>query len=135
MKAVPLAAAVATTLAACAPGDVPPATIGAPGSARACFIPDTVRNFRPANDSVVYVRAGRNEVYEVNSAFCRGLSNAQSIALSSGIGGGSACVDDSITIQLAGPGLASGDSSRCQARVTRRLTEEEVAALPSRLRP
>ncbi|HEV2083097.1 MAG TPA: DUF6491 family protein [Brevundimonas sp.] len=122
-------------LTACNAGDVPRATIDGPSPERACFIPDTVRNFRPEGDARVYVRAGRNEVYELGSGFCRGLSSARSLALSAGAGGGRSCVGDSVEIAVSGPGLQGENDSRCRARVVRRLTEAEIAALEPRLRP
>ena len=138
MKAV-VAIAFAVTaglgLSACAPGDVPLATVDAGGAERACFIPDSVRNFRSAGDAQVYVRAGRGQVYELNSGFCRGLSSARSLALTAGPGGGRACVGDSVEIAVSGPGLQGENDTRCRARVERRLTEAEVAALEPRLRP
>ncbi|WP_125255865.1 DUF6491 family protein [Brevundimonas fluminis] len=122
-------------LSACAAGDVPPATVDGGRGERACFIPDTVRNFRAASDAQVYVRAGRGQVYELNSGFCRGMSSARSIALTAGPGGGRACVGDSVEIAVSGPGLQGENDTRCRARVERRLTEGEIAALEPRLRP
>ena len=122
-------------LSACAAGDMPHATVDGGRGERACFIPDTVRNFRSNGDAQVYVRAGRGEVYELNSGFCRGLSSARSLALSAGPGGGRSCVGDSVEIAVSGPGLQGENNSRCRARVERRLTEEEIAALEPRLRP
>jgi hypothetical protein len=123
------------SLSACAAGDVPRATVDGGRADRACFIPDTVRNFRSNGDAQVYVRAGRGEIYELNSGFCRGLSSARSLALSGGPGGGRSCVGDSVEIAVAGPGLQGENNTRCRARVERRLTAEEVEALEPRLRP
>lgn len=120
---------------ACAAGDVPPATVDGGRTGAACFIPDTVRNFRSNGDAQVFVRAGRGEVYELNSGFCRGLSSARGLALSAGPGGGRACVGDSVEIAVTGPGLQGENDTRCRARVERRLTGAEVAALEPRLRP
>lgn len=125
----------ASLLAACSAGDTPLATVDAGLPNGSCFVPSAVNNFRSNGDAQVYVRVGRGQVYELNSGFCRGLSSARSLALSAGPGGGRACVGDSVEIAVSGPGLQGENDSRCRARVERRLTDEEVAALPSRLRP
>ena len=123
-------------VSACAPmesGGGPTAA----GSARACFLPSTVVNFRSDGDAVTYIRAGRNEVYELRaSGFCRGLSSANSIGVSGPAGGGSTpCVGDYVDLAVRGPGLQNENNSQCRAQVSRRLTAEEVAALPNRMRP
>lgn len=137
MKSLAAALILSTGLAlsACAAGDMPSATVDGARADRACFIPDTVRNFRSNGDAQVFVRVGRGEVYELNSGFCRGLSSARSLALGAGPGGGRSCVGDSVEIAVAGPGLQGENNSRCRARVERRLTAEELAALEPRLRP
>lgn len=130
-------AAVALTVAGCVPTEGPSGT----GLARAdvdrpCFLPQTVVNFRADGDTTAYVRAGRAEVFEVKSGFCRGLSAARSLSVSGGLGsGGRTCVGQTVDIAVAGPSLTNENNSVCRAEVVRRLTPEEVAALPSRLRP
>ena len=128
------AAVAALVVAACAPMvSVEPQDRAA---ARACFLPQTTINFTVDRDTTAYIRAGRNEVYELQSGGCRGLGAARSLSLSSISSQGSrVCVGDTVGVTTAGPSLANENNSACRAQVVRRLTEAEVAALPSRLRP
>lgn len=121
-------------VASCAPT---PSDTGGTTPARACFYPSTVVNFRTSGDNVAYIKAGRNEVYELRAAgFCRGLSAARSLAITEGAGMGSrACVGDSVNVLASAPGMDESTNVPCRAQVARRLTDEEVAALPDRLRP
>jgi hypothetical protein len=121
-------------VAACAPttgGDT-----DAPRPARACFNADQVQNFRQGRVGQVYVRALGGDVFEIDAAGgCTDLDFAQRLAIlpdGAGLAGGRVCTLDSV--RLAVPGSTSV-ADVCRARVTRRLTDEEVAALPSRQRP
>jgi len=117
-------------LAACAaPGA--PADPG-PSSARACFIPSQVRNFRTEGLGTVYLRTSRDEVFRLTSA-CGDLDPAWRLALVSD-NGVTTCVGDRVTLQASGS-VVPASSGRCSAFVDRRLTADEVAALPARARP
>ncbi len=108
----------------------------APVADRACFLPQTTVNFTADRDTTAYIRAGRNEVFELQSGGCRGLTSARSIALSAVSNPGSrVCVGDTVGLTTAGPSLANENNSQCRAQVVRRLSEAEVAELPGRLRP
>lgn len=126
----------ATGMASCAPT---PSDMGGDGaaSAQACFYPSTIVNFRTSGDNIAYIKAGRNEVYELRAAgFCRGLSGARSLTVTETVGMGSrACVGDSVNVLASSPVLDDSTNVPCRAQVARRLTDEEVAALPDRLRP
>lgn len=139
LSAVTLAL-VAAGMASCAPT---PSDMGGAGSGdgaapeRACFYPSTLVNFRTEGDNIAYIKAGRNEVYELRAAgFCRGLSGARSLAITQTAGMGSrACVGDMVNVLASAPALDDSTNVPCRAQVARKLTDEEVAALPDRLRP
>ena len=125
----------AAGMASCAPTPGVDRRDGTP--ARACFYPDTLVNFRTSGDSIAYIKAGRNEVYELRAAgFCRNLASARALAITDVSAMGSrACVGDHVGMFVSAPGLDSGADVPCRVQVARRLTAEEVAALPERLRP
>lgn len=121
----------------CAPTTGPDATPG--GSARAerrCFNVDQVQNYRQTTATQVNVRALGGDVYQLDAAGgCWDLDSAVRLAIlpdGAGLAGGRACVGD--LVRLAVPG-APTDGGTCRARVTKRLTDAEIAALPSRQRP
>ncbi len=104
------------------------------GGGRQCFYANQVRNFRSAGITTVYLRANDNAVYEVNSAGgCRDLDFTNSLAITSDLPGLNErlCVGDSARITVPGAGAAG----MCRVRVSRVLTVEQVAALPSAQRP
>lgn len=133
--AAALTAAVAT--AACAP--TPSGDGGAAGPDRtppACFVTGQVNNFRAGEQGqTLYLRAGRAGVFELQTVgWCRDLDWAHALAITSDYGGGSRlCTGDPVRIAYAGGGAMP--NGPCRARVTRRLTEAEVEALPARSRP
>lgn len=105
-------------------------------SARQCFLPQTVVNFRADRDTTAYVRAGRGEIYELQTGGCRGLTASRSLTISSASGGGGRlCVGASVALRTEGPSMQGENNSVCGARIIKRLTAEEVATLPDRLRP
>jgi len=131
-----VAAAVALT-ASCAPnGDM-----GAPGAVAAgpehqCFYGDQVRNFRAGSQGQLYVRAMRGQVFELNSSGgCTDLDFTHRLAITpevGGLGGGRICTGDWARISLP---ESSAPPRTCRARVSRVLTEAEIAALPDAHRP
>lgn len=132
MRHLLLIAAAATAVVGCAPTAGPDGVVGA-SSARQCFRPDMVRNFRSSDFQTIYIRSHNEGVFELKaSGFCRELDFAQTLAISSSMGGSRLCAGDWADIRVAALG---SDTQRCRALVTRRLTEAEVEALPSRDRP
>lgn len=126
------------TLAACAPMD--PAGPG--GSemanqprARQCFTPSQVTNFRQGGDDrSIYLKVLNGDVFELQSGGCMDLNFANSIQITQELGdAGRVCVGD--TTRLLSGGGSNLVNIPCRARVERRLTEAELAALPSRDRP
>lgn len=136
MSARPLVcAALALAVSACAPAIETSSADGAAASgARQCFYANQVRNFRSAGMTTVYLRGSDNAVYEVNAAGgCRDLDFTTSLAITSDTAGAVSerlCVGDSARIIV--PNSMQG---ACRVRISRQLTAEEVAALPSTQRP
>ncbi len=134
MRRLVILSAATFALTACAQTGTP----GSAGSsddraASACFRPQQVINFRAGEAQNVYLRALGGEVFELRSAGCLDLerSNALSVTPAAGFSN-RLCVGDSAEIQVRDATIRQG---RCSARVTRRLAEAEVEALPSRYRP
>lgn len=129
--------ATALTLSACAPfmpTDSTDAAADTAGGGRQCFYANQVRNFRSAGITTVYLRANDNSVYEVNGAGgCRDLDFTNSLVITSDLPGLNErlCVGDSARITVPGAGAAG----MCRVRISRALTAEQVAALPSAQRP
>lgn len=133
-----IAACLALTVSACAPATTiaPTDQARAPGSAKACFLPQAVTNFRAEDESLVYVRASRSEVFEIRSSPCFGMDSALSLSIVQPIGSGTrACVGDPVDLMVGRRGSSFRTPGSCRAEVVRQLTETEIAALPSRLRP
>lgn len=115
----------------CAPA---PDTALSPRSADACFMSDRVINFRVGPSPSFYVKALGGDVYEMQTtSSCPGIESANTLAFTPLVGSSSrTCVSDSLSVDVA---VAGASSSRCRARVVRKLTPDEIAALPSRYRP
>jgi hypothetical protein len=130
LRTLPLIIAAATVTAGIGPAPTPREQ-----APRQCFLPQTVTNYRTDGDTTAYLRAGRNEVYQLQSGGCRGLTVSTGLTVVSRTGGGQACVGESIGLHTRGPSLRSENVSTCTARIVKRLSPEEVEALPSRVRP
>ena len=130
----------AVALGACAPttdGADRPTRTASTSPERQCFSVTQVRNFRQGGTGTIYLRSGRNEVYEINNAGgCFELDFANQLAIlpdGAGLAGDRVCSGDAARIILASGGPGGRDV--CRVRVTKRLTDAEVAALPDRQRP
>lgn len=124
-------------LAACAPtSDSAVQTASGAEPVHSCFSTLQVQNFRQGRMNEVYLRVGRSDVYRLDAvAGCNDLDFANRLAIVSDFGGAAGdrvCSDD--TVRVIVPGTAS-PASVCRARISRKLTTEEVAALPERQRP
>lgn len=127
----------AVALTACAP--TPGATgQSSPGTRaeRQCFDVSQVRNFRQGRTGTLYLRVRNNEVYQADqSGGCLDLDFAYQLAILPDLPnatGGRVCTGDSARVVTPGPSPHAGT---CRVRVSRRLTTEEVAALPAAQRP
>lgn len=124
-------------LTACAPtSDSTSQTASGVEPARRCFSTLQVQNFRQGRMDEVYLRVGRNDVYRLDAiGGCGDLDFANRLAIVSDLGGaGSDRVCSYDTVRVIVPGSTS-PASVCRARISRKLTTEEVAALPERQRP
>ena len=132
----PAAAAAVALTASCAPnGDMGMPGVAA-GPEHQCFYGEQVRNFRAGGPDQIYIRAMRNQVFELNSSGgCTDLDFTHRLAITpdvGGLAGGRICTGDWARITLPG---SAAPSAMCRARVDRVLTAEQVAALPSAHRP
>lgn len=131
-----VAAAMAVLTASCAPVDsVVPGDSASARPERQCFSTEQVRNFRQGESGRLYVRALRDQVFELNtSGGCMDLDVAHRLSITADppLGGSRICTGDWARITLPG---SAAPSAMCRARVDRALTAEEVAALPSAHRP
>lgn len=127
-------------LTACAPtSESTVQTASGVEPARRCFSTSQVQNFRQGGMNEIYLRVGRSDVYRLDAVGgCGGLDFTNSLAIVSDLGGGSlgggsrVCTDDNVRIIVPGSNAFGG---ACRARVSQKLTAEEVAALPTRERP
>jgi hypothetical protein len=101
--------------------------------ARQCFNVEQVTNFRQGRVNQIFLRVGRDDVYEMSGAACRDLDFANRMAILPDFGSSSRlCTSDWARVVV--PGSAS-PTEVCRVRISRKLTAEEVAALPGAHRP
>ncbi|WP_374598526.1 DUF6491 family protein [Brevundimonas sp.] len=137
MRIAAIAMMIPSLLAACAPtsGDVGPSASGSRPE-RQCFDVSQVDNFRQGRISEVYLKVGRNDVYRLDAAGgCNDLDFAYRLAIlpdGAGLSGSRLCTDD--WARLVVPGSTT-PASVCRVRISKRLTAEEVEALPAAYRP
>lgn len=124
-------AAGAAALSACAPmNDAKPTQMGT--RERQCFYADQVDNFRGDNQTL-YIRARNKDVFELQTlGYCPDIDFAFGLAFLPTAGINRLCTDDTSRIVVAG---GPSPRAQCRIRVVKKLTEAEVAALPSRNRP
>jgi hypothetical protein len=132
MRYLVSAVLLAAGLAACAP-TTPPTPPGQPPAARVpnrCFRTDQIRNFRFDNTRL-FVRSTQNDVHEIGFiGGCR-LNTTTTIKIANWMPWlRQVCVGDRVTVSSR---TQRGIS--CQARVSRSLSDEEIAALSPRQRP
>ncbi|MBJ7447567.1 MAG: hypothetical protein JHC81_08530 [Brevundimonas sp.] len=137
MRTAIVAVMISSLLAACAPvsGDAEPSASGTRAE-RQCFNISEVDNFRQGRISEVYLKVGRNDVYQLDAAGgCNDLDFAYRLAIlpdGAGLSGSRLCTDD--WARLVVPGSTT-PASVCRVRISKRLTTEEVAALPAAYKP
>lgn len=115
--------------AACAP--VAPGAAGA-GAPRECFFVHQAQSFASSDDRRVYVRTGRDEVFELQTIGCSNADWSREIGIAARGGGSSIC--SSMDAVLIVPDLPGGRTT-CPVTSVRRLTDAEVAALDERDQP
>lgn len=129
-----LAAAAMVGLNACAPSaETADGGSMASRTERQCFDSDRLTNFTVDDTHTVYVEAANRDVYELQIAGgCTQLDSAFGLQITPSTGGSSRlCIGEAANIRAG----TTGSTGPCRARVSRMLTPEQVAALPSRLRP
>ena len=128
-------AALAMLGTSCAPtADAGPGETSARAE-RQCFSTQQVRNFREGESGRLYLRAQRDQVFELNtSGGCLDLNAANSLVITSDppLSGSRICTGEWARIGVPG---SSAPSGVCRGRVDRVLTAEQVAALPGAHRP
>lgn len=122
------------SMAACAPSTQGAGATSDRAEAARCFRIDDIRNFRAANMTDLYVRTSRDKVYQITTTGgCWNMDNALALSITPTLGGSSnVCLGDMVNVFVPGGMPGSG---RCRGTVTKSLTPDEVAAMPSRSRP
>lgn len=102
-------------------------------AARQCFNARSVNAFNAPDDRTVYIREGVRNVFELKIfGTCPDIDWNNRIALVSRSGGGYVCTGfDADLVVPDGP----FGPQRCTVRAVRKLTPEEVEALPPKHRP
>lgn len=99
---------------------------------KACFSARNVANFAAVDDRTLNIRVGVRDVYQLDlAAICPDIESQNEIAIKSR-GSSFICSPFDATVIARGP---FGRSQRCEVRGIRKLTLDEIAALPSRDRP
>ncbi|CAN5148754.1 hypothetical protein BH09PSE1_BH09PSE1_19720 [soil metagenome] len=133
---VPATLGVLLLGSACGSTAAPGATSLASTGPDQCFSPDHVTNFASSRNSTLYLRAIDRKVFELETTgACFDLNSTSQLVVRSFRGGSRLCVGDNAEVAIAGAGPGGGNVQTCHARVIRSLTEDQVAALPSRARP
>ena len=103
-----------------------------PAGKNECFWGRTVTNFAAPDNQTLYVRAGGNQVYKFDMfGPCQDMDWNQRLALVSR-GGDSICNGMEAEVVSHATGIGR---QRCPIRNMRKLTPEEVAALPKNAKP
>ena len=109
---------------------VEPAVAGAK-PARQCFWTHQVNNFASSDDRIVNLRVGVKDVYQLEMfGRCHDVDWTQKIAVVSR-GGSNIC--SGLDAEIIAPSTIG--PQRCPVSTVRKLTVDEVKALPSRARP
>jgi hypothetical protein len=120
--------ALTTAGASAAPADKPADS----GKRNECFWTRFADGFAAPDEHTLYVRVGVRDVYQFEMfAPCQGLDWDQRIALISRAGG-TICTGMDADVVTHETGIGR---QRCAVRSVRKLTREEIAALPKRARP
>ncbi len=103
-----------------------------PGRSQQCLFVRNINGFNAPNDHTVYVREGVNEIWRIDLMNdCVGLSFRQNFHLRSA--GGDPWICSPIQAEVSFRDI--GVPQRCQVSGLHKLSPEEAAALPRRLRP
>ena len=122
--------ALATALAAlCAAGAG--AAPSQPSRARACFRPADAYSWAPVNDRIVNLKVNLHDVFQLTLlGDCPNIDWSQNIAIRSR---GAGWICDPLGAEVIAPGPVG--PRHCAVQAMRKLTPEEVAALPKGQKP
>jgi hypothetical protein len=110
------------------------AAAGTPATSRSCFWSNSIRNFASIDNRTVYLRANGQDVYELKLfAPCLGVSWGRNVSLRTR-GSSSICEGAGHRLEIVTRSPSRGNQ-RCVVTTVRKLTEGEIADLPSRARP
>lgn len=99
---------------------------------KTCFSARNVSNFAVVDDRTLNIRVGVRDVYQLDLlGICPDIESRNAIAIKSR-SSAFVCSPFDATVVAQGP---FGRSQRCAVRGIRKLTPDEIAALPSRDRP
>lgn len=123
--------AALTAMSACAPTSDGESMSGAARPERQCFDADRLRDFHVERNQTLYVTAYDGSVYQLQtSGACHDIDSTFGLALVPFTRGSDRlCTGDWAQVAIQDSTAPSGP---CRARVTHRLSEEEIAALPHR---
>lgn len=113
--------------------------LGAPASAatdgKACFFANQLSSWKEAGDKTVNLRVGVGDIYQLTLiAPCPDLPYAEAVGIETR--GGSSTICSGLDVSLVLPrGVAQAGPQRCMAASLRKLTPEEIRALPRKERP
>ena len=122
MQPLKIAAVAATVFAAAASGA---------HAAEQCFYMNNIQNSRAADDHTVYIRVGAQDIYRMDMQYpCTDLQNSKLIVRSVS-GSGQICKAIDVDLKAGDQGFRSA----CVVRSITKLTADEAAALPSKVKP
>jgi hypothetical protein len=137
MKILPSAAFVLAAVLALGASAQPRNPIGVPPLARpqsSCFWTNRIENFAAADEQNLYLRVGPRDVYQAKLfANCFEIDWVHHIALVSR-GSSLICEGPNLDVDVLVRDVAAG-RQRCPVTSIRKLTPDEVAALPKQARP
>ena len=109
----------------------------AQSSNRSCFWPRNARNFRSSTDDrTVFVRTNARDVWALEFfAPCQGVSWAHRAQVRVRGGGGTVCEGRANAVDVHVPAWGSTRRQRCSVSNVRKLSTDEIAALPRSARP
>jgi hypothetical protein len=130
----PAAFAVAAALALGASAQPPPGAPPPPKPKPLCFWASRIENFAAVDRENLYLRVGNSDVYQAKLfASCLDLDWVHRLALVSQPSS-LICEGSNMDLNVVVRGVATG-RQRCSVTTVRRLTPDEVAALPKGARP
>lgn len=126
-----LSAAAAASLLGAAPAPAKSPLEGAAAPKKQCFWTNQVNNFASSDDRIVNIRVGVKDIYQFEMfGHCNDVDWTNRIAL---VSRGSNYICSGLDAEIITP--TSIGPMRCPVRNIRKLTPDEVKALPKRSRP